>query len=229
MAKPDHTWIGNSCHIHSSLWRGEEPAFAGDETLFGQWLAGQIACFRELAVFLAPNDQLVQALRGRARGRRRRSPGGTTTARAGSASSARPGAAGRDADPRRRRQPVSRVRGGDRGRAARDRERAGAAAGARGERLRVGCRAVPALAARRDRRARERARWPARRSATTSSTTTSTTRAPSRSSSTGCHLLRARAALRARRSALRSRPVSASRRTPTTAHVGRAGTVDRRR
>jgi len=30
MAKPDHTWIGNSCHIHSSLWRGEEPAFADD-------------------------------------------------------------------------------------------------------------------------------------------------------------------------------------------------------
>jgi glutamine synthetase len=54
MAKPDHTWIGNSCHIHSSLWRGGEPAFSEDETLFGQWLAGQIACFKELAVFLAP-------------------------------------------------------------------------------------------------------------------------------------------------------------------------------
>ncbi len=54
MAKPDHTWIGNSCHIHSSLWRGDRPAFAADETLFGQWLAGQIACFGELAVFLAP-------------------------------------------------------------------------------------------------------------------------------------------------------------------------------
>jgi glutamine synthetase len=54
MAKPDHTWIGNSCHIHSSLWRGSEAAFAGEETLFGQWLAGQIACFKELAIFLAP-------------------------------------------------------------------------------------------------------------------------------------------------------------------------------
>ena len=54
MSKPDHTWIGNSCHIHSSLWRGDEAAFADDEALFGQWLAGQIACFRELAVFLAP-------------------------------------------------------------------------------------------------------------------------------------------------------------------------------
>ena len=55
MAKPDHTWIGNSCHVHSSLWRDGEPSFAHDETLFGQWLAGQIACFRELAIFLAPN------------------------------------------------------------------------------------------------------------------------------------------------------------------------------
>ena len=55
MAKPDHTWIGNSCHIHSSLWRGGEAAFAEDEMLFGRWLAGQIATFRELAIFLAPN------------------------------------------------------------------------------------------------------------------------------------------------------------------------------
>jgi glutamine synthetase len=54
MAKPDHTWIGNSCHIHSSLWRDGEAAFAGDRTVFARWLAGQIACARELAIFLAP-------------------------------------------------------------------------------------------------------------------------------------------------------------------------------
>jgi glutamine synthetase len=54
MAKPDHTWIGNSCHIHSSLWRGEESAFAGESSSFKQFLAGQIACARELAIFLAP-------------------------------------------------------------------------------------------------------------------------------------------------------------------------------
>ncbi len=30
MAKPDHSWIGSSCHIHSSLWRGDESAFAGE-------------------------------------------------------------------------------------------------------------------------------------------------------------------------------------------------------
>ena len=59
MAKPDHTWIGSSCHIHSSLWRrgdgGLESAFAGETAEFEGWLAGQIACFGELAIFLAPN------------------------------------------------------------------------------------------------------------------------------------------------------------------------------
>jgi glutamine synthetase len=54
MAKPDHTWIGNSCHVHGSLWRDGEPAFT-DDALFGAFLAGWIACARELAVFLAPN------------------------------------------------------------------------------------------------------------------------------------------------------------------------------
>jgi glutamine synthetase len=55
MAKPDHTWIGSSCHVHASLWRDGENAFAGDDELFGQVLAGWIACARELALFLAPN------------------------------------------------------------------------------------------------------------------------------------------------------------------------------
>jgi glutamine synthetase len=54
MAKPDHTWIGNSCHIHSSLWRDGSSAFAADRPVFERWLAGQIACARELAIFLAP-------------------------------------------------------------------------------------------------------------------------------------------------------------------------------
>jgi len=54
MAKPDHTWIGSSCHIHASLWRGEDSAFAGESDVFKQFLAGQIACFKELAIFLAP-------------------------------------------------------------------------------------------------------------------------------------------------------------------------------
>jgi glutamine synthetase len=54
MAKPFEDWIGSSCHIHSSLFRGDDAAFADDDVLFGQWLAGQIACAGELAVFFAP-------------------------------------------------------------------------------------------------------------------------------------------------------------------------------
>jgi glutamine synthetase len=54
MAKPDHSWIGNSCHIHSSLWQGEESAFAGESDVFKAYLAGQISGLKELAIFLAP-------------------------------------------------------------------------------------------------------------------------------------------------------------------------------
>ena len=54
MAKPDHTSIGSSCHIHSSLWRDGENAFAGESEVFRSYLAGQIACARELAIFVAP-------------------------------------------------------------------------------------------------------------------------------------------------------------------------------
>jgi glutamine synthetase len=54
MAKPDHTWIGNSCHIHGSLWRDGENAFAGEPEVFDRFLAGWIACAKELALFLAP-------------------------------------------------------------------------------------------------------------------------------------------------------------------------------
>jgi glutamine synthetase len=54
MAKPDHTWIGNSCHIHASLWRDGENAFARDDGPFESFLAGWIAAGGELALFLAP-------------------------------------------------------------------------------------------------------------------------------------------------------------------------------
>jgi glutamine synthetase len=55
MAKPDHTWIGNSCHVHASLWRDGENAFAGGGETFERFLAGWIAHAKELALFLAPN------------------------------------------------------------------------------------------------------------------------------------------------------------------------------
>src|SRR5215813_5963200 len=54
MAKPDHGWIGSSCHIHSSLWQDGANVFDGESEVFRRYLAGWIACLRELALFLAP-------------------------------------------------------------------------------------------------------------------------------------------------------------------------------
>ena len=54
MAKPDHTWIGSSCHIHASLWRDGANAFAGGPDVFKQFLAGWISGAKEMAIFLAP-------------------------------------------------------------------------------------------------------------------------------------------------------------------------------
>jgi glutamine synthetase len=55
MAKFDER-EGNSCHIHLSL-RGDDdtPVFAEDESLFERFVAGQLACLRELTLFFAPN------------------------------------------------------------------------------------------------------------------------------------------------------------------------------
>ncbi len=54
MAKPHHDWVGSSCHIHSSLWRDGANAFTGESEEFKHYLAGQIACLADLAVFVAP-------------------------------------------------------------------------------------------------------------------------------------------------------------------------------
>jgi glutamine synthetase len=54
MAKPDHTWIGSSCHIHASLWRDGANAFDGGPDVFKQFLAGWIVGAKEMAIFLAP-------------------------------------------------------------------------------------------------------------------------------------------------------------------------------
>jgi glutamine synthetase len=47
---------GSSCHIHVSL-RGEDgtPLFAENQQAFDHFVAGQLACLRELALFYAPN------------------------------------------------------------------------------------------------------------------------------------------------------------------------------
>jgi glutamine synthetase len=54
MAKPDAGWVGNSCHIHSSLWQDGRNAFDGESDVFKQYLAGQIGGLKELALFVAP-------------------------------------------------------------------------------------------------------------------------------------------------------------------------------
>ena len=48
---------GNSCHIHCSLAQadGGSNAFAADQALFDSFVAGQLACLRELTLFYAPN------------------------------------------------------------------------------------------------------------------------------------------------------------------------------
>jgi glutamine synthetase len=55
MAKLDER-EGSSCHIHLSL-RGRDgrSAFAADETVFRRFVAGQLACLRELTLLHAPN------------------------------------------------------------------------------------------------------------------------------------------------------------------------------
>ncbi|HEU4658697.1 MAG TPA: glutamine synthetase family protein [Capillimicrobium sp.] len=54
MAKFDER-EGNSCHIHFSLADGDGPVFGRDDALFRSFLAGQLACLRELTLLLAPN------------------------------------------------------------------------------------------------------------------------------------------------------------------------------
>jgi glutamine synthetase len=51
---------GNSCHIHCSLAHADGSgnpgnAFAGDQALFDSFVAGQLACLRDLTLWYAPN------------------------------------------------------------------------------------------------------------------------------------------------------------------------------
>jgi glutamine synthetase len=54
MAKFDQR-EGSSCHIHFSLADAEGMLFARDRSVFEAFLAGQLACLRELTLLLAPN------------------------------------------------------------------------------------------------------------------------------------------------------------------------------
>jgi glutamine synthetase len=58
MAKWRPDLAGNSCHIHTSLWDGDRPAFVeghGESELFRQFLAGMLALGPEITYFLAPH------------------------------------------------------------------------------------------------------------------------------------------------------------------------------
>jgi glutamine synthetase len=47
---------GNSCHIHCSLAQeGGGNVFADDQTTFERFVAGQLACLRDLTLFFAPH------------------------------------------------------------------------------------------------------------------------------------------------------------------------------
>src|SRR4029077_1488860 len=54
MAKLDQR-EGSSCHIHFSLTDEQGAVFPRDERLFNSFLAGQLACLREMTLLLAPN------------------------------------------------------------------------------------------------------------------------------------------------------------------------------
>ncbi len=128
MAKYDER-EGNSCHIHFSLADSEGPLFARDESLFHSFLAGQLACLREMTLLLAPHINSYKryaAAQFRAdHGRLGSRQPHVLAARSGP----RPVAALREPRGRRRPEPVPCAERADRLWAARDRcgPRAGAA------------------------------------------------------------------------------------------------------
>ncbi len=172
MAKYDER-EGNSCHIHCSLAKeGGGNVFADDQALFDRFVAGQLACLRDLTLFFAPHvNSYKRFVHGSfaptavAWGKDNR----TCSMRV---VGPRPGPARGEPAAGRRREPLPRARGDDRGRAARDRQRARARAGVRGQRLRLRQAARAAHALRTRATCSPSPRWPARPSARTWSTTT---------------------------------------------------------
>ena len=54
MAKFDEKQAGSSCHIHLSLWEGDDNIFSGESEIFQQFLAGWIAHVPDVMPFYAP-------------------------------------------------------------------------------------------------------------------------------------------------------------------------------
>ena len=88
MAKPFDDWIGNSCHIHSSLQKDGEAAFADDDDAVRQLARRPDRRARRSSPCSSRRRSTRTSATRPGAGRRRRSPGATTTARAASASSA---------------------------------------------------------------------------------------------------------------------------------------------
>ena len=131
MAKFAADQAGSSCHIHFSLWRDGKNAFAGDKhaaarsqcsDAFRWFLGGWIAHVPEVMVFYAPTVNSYKRYQSRlvgadaARVEPRQPHGGFPRRRQ------RAEPAHRVPHPRRRLQPVPRVRGGARLGARRHRE-----------------------------------------------------------------------------------------------------------
>ncbi len=184
MAKPDHTSIGSSCHIHALALARRRERVRRRVRHVQAVPRGPDRLRARARDLLRADDQLVQALRGRELGADDAGVGPRQPhVRLPHRRQGR-GAARGDADPRRRRQPVPRVRGADRRRPPRDRARAASCRRRSRETRTSRTSSASRLAPRGDRRARERHDGARGVSATRSSTTTSTTRVPSRSSST---------------------------------------------
>ncbi|MFN8187901.1 MAG: glutamine synthetase family protein [Gaiellales bacterium] len=60
MAKPSQAWAGSSCHVHVSLWNGEQNVFwdeangSSPSTRMGQFMGGVLETMPELTAFVAP-------------------------------------------------------------------------------------------------------------------------------------------------------------------------------
>jgi len=82
MAKPDHTWIGSSCHIHASLWRDGVNVFRREwtrsSTDSSQGRSPAPTSWRSSSHRMSTRTSATRP----GAGRRRRSRGGSTTERA---------------------------------------------------------------------------------------------------------------------------------------------------
>ena len=136
------------------------------------FVAGQLACMRELTLLYAPHVNSYKRFAARLLRADRDRLGQGQPHLLAAGRRPRRGAAGREPAAGRRRQSLPGAERADRRRPARDRERAGAGAGLRGQRLRIRQAARPPQHLRRPRRLRRERDGRRRPSARRSSTTT---------------------------------------------------------